>query len=326
MESPVATLIRDQLAERRDRLQSVAGQSPDADRIRTLLREVDAALERLDQGTYGVCETCHESIEADRLVADPLVEYCLDHLSPTEHRALQQDLDLAAQVMRGLLPPPSLSVPGYEVARHNEGPGPVGGDYCDALGTPDGGLHFAIGDVSGKGVAASMLMAHLHATLRALGPLGLPLDEHVARASRLFCESALPSHFATLVCGRAGPSGEIEICNAGHVPPLLARQGTVVTIPSTGLPIGMFCDARFTVTRVRMAPGDTLLLYTDGVSETPGPADEEFGIERLKDLLARERALKPAETISACLRSLKAFGTGAAKRDDLTLMAIQRVA
>jgi sigma-B regulation protein RsbU (phosphoserine phosphatase) len=241
---------------------------------------VDAALERLDKGTYGICETCHDSIEADRLVADPLMEYCLDHLSTAERSALQQDLDLAARVMRGLLPPPSLRVPGYEIVRHYEGPGPVGGDYCDALGAPDGSLHFAIGDVSGKGVAASMLMAHLHATLRALGPLGLPLEEHVARASRLFCESALPSHFATLVCGRAGRWGDVEICNAGHVPPLVARQGTVEAVPSTELPIGMFCDTRYQVARLLLAPGESLLLYTDGVSETRGAADEEFGIER----------------------------------------------
>jgi sigma-B regulation protein RsbU (phosphoserine phosphatase) len=325
MASPVEALIRDQLAERRDRLQGIAGQSPDADRLRTLLREVDAALERLDRGTYGICETCHDPIEADRLMADPLLEYCLDHLSPTEQRALEQDLDLAARVMRGLLPPPSLSLPGYEIARHYEGPGPVGGDYCDALGAPDGSLHFAIGDVSGKGVAASMLMAHLHATLRALVPLGLPLEELVARASRLFCESALPSHFATLVCGRASRSGEVELCNAGHVPPLVARQGAVEAIASTGLPIGMFCDARFAVTRLRLAPGDAILLYTDGVSETRGAADEEYGIERLKALLAQGPARKPAETVSVCLRDLKAFRAGAAKSDDLTLMAIQRV-
>src|SRR5438093_11475165 len=151
----------------------------------------------MDKGTFGICESCHETIEADRLVADPLMEYCLDHLTKPQRQALERDLDLAARVLRGLLPPPSQRFPGYEVARHYEGAGPVSGDYCDAVGAEDGSLYFAIGDVSGKGVAASMLlacrcaisivsgkgvaasmlMAHLHASLRALVPLNMPLDQ-----------------------------------------------------------------------------------------------------------------------------------------------------
>lgn len=116
-----------------------------------------------------------------------------------------------------------------------------------------------------------MLMAHLHATLRALVPLGLPLDQLGARAS------------------------------------------------------GLFCDARFTVTRLRLSPGDTILLYTDGVSEARSAADEEYGIGRLSRSLAGGPARKPAETVKACLGDLQAFLAGAPKADDLTLMAIQRV-
>lgn len=325
MASPVDTLIREQLAERRERLEVARIAGTGDDWIRTLLREVDAALERLDGGTFGICDTCHESIEPDRLLADPLLEYCIDHLTPAQQRALGQDLDLASRVMRGLLPPARLSLPGYEIARHYEGAGPVGGDYCDALDAGDGGLHFALGDVSGKGVAASMLMAHLHATLRALVPLGLPLDQLVARASGLFCESALPNHFATLVCGRAGRSGDVEICNAGHVPPLVARRHEIERVAPTGLPIGMFCDARFTVTRLRLSPGDTILLYTDGVSETRSAAEEEYGIERLSRILAEGPERRPPETVAACLRDLQAFRSGAPNADDLSLMAIQRV-
>src|SRR5437867_8730704 len=249
MNNTVESLLREQLTERRERLESAATAVPGDEQVKRLLREVDAALERMDRGTFGVCVSCHDSVEADRLVADPLLEYCIDHLTPTEQRRLEQDLDLAARVLRGLLPPASLSFPGYEVARHYEGAGPVSGDYCDAVGAEDGSLYFAIGDVSGKGVAASMLMAHLHASLRALVPLNMPLDQLVARASSLFCESALPSHFATLVLGRAARAGEVEISNAGHVPPLIARGREIERVAPNGIPIGMFCDARFTVTR-----------------------------------------------------------------------------
>jgi len=325
MATPVESLLRDQLTERRVKLESAAGAVPGDEQVLRLLREVDAALARLDEGTFGICESCHETIEADRLIADPLMEYCLDHLTKPQRQALEADLDLAARVLRGLLPPPSQSFPGYEVARHYEGAGPVSGDYCDAVSGDGGSLYFAIGDVSGKGVTASMLMAHLHATLRALVPLNLQLDQLVTRASSLFCESALPSHFATLVLGRAGRSGDVEICNAGHVPPLVARGRDIARVGPSGIPIGMFCDARFSVTRLRLSPGDTVLLYTDGVNEARSASGEEYGIDRLSGLLAGKSAHKTSDLIAACLRDLETFRSGAPKEDDLTLMAVRRV-
>ncbi len=325
MASPVESLLRDQLTERRRRLESVKTAIPEDEQVRRLLRQVDAALARMDKGTFGICESCHDTIESERLVADPLMEYCLDHLTTPQRQALERDLDLAARVLRGLLPPPSQSFPGYEVARHYEGAGPVSGDYCDAVGGADGSLTFAIGDVSGKGVAASMLMAHLHATLRALVPLDLPLDQLVGRASSLFCESALPGHFATLVLGRALRTGDVEICNAGHVPPLVSRGRAVEQIAPGGIPIGMFCDARFAVTRLRLSPGDTILLYTDGVNEARNGADEEYGIDRLTRHLAGGPARTTSDLIAACLHDLNTFRSGAPQGDDVTLMAVRRV-
>ncbi|OLD63365.1 MAG: hypothetical protein AUI47_09335 [Acidobacteria bacterium 13_1_40CM_2_68_5] len=321
----VETLLREQLQERRQKLESAETVVPGDERVRRLLREVDAALMRMDEESFGLCETCHETIEAERLVGDPLLRYCLDHLSAAQQHALEDDLDLAARVLQGLLPPPTLRFPGYEVARHYEGAGPISGDYCDVLDARDGSIYFVLGDVSGKGVAASMLMAHLHATFRALVPLNLPLDQLIGRASRLFCESALPSHFATLVCGRAFASGEVELTNAGHVPALIRRGGDIVRIEASGLPIGMFCDERFSVRRLRLSPEDSILLYTDGVSESRDPAGEEYGIDRLARLMSESRTLVPERLLAACLRDLTAFRAGAPKADDLALMAVRRI-
>src|SRR2546428_7652210 len=177
MASPVETLLRDQLARGRLRLGDAADQVPGDEQVRRLLREVAAALDRMDKGTFGICESCHETIEAERLVADPLMEYCLDHLTKPQRQALELDLDLAARVLRGLLPPPSQRFPGYEVARHYEGAGPVSGDYCDAVGAENGGVYFSIGGGSRKGGAGSMLMGHPPAPLRALVPLNQSLEE-----------------------------------------------------------------------------------------------------------------------------------------------------
>jgi sigma-B regulation protein RsbU (phosphoserine phosphatase) len=278
----------------------------------------------MDQGTYGICESCHESIEPERLITDPLVRLCLDHLSGDERRVLEQDLELAARIQGRLLPNPELRFKGWEVCYHYEAAGPVSGDYCDVL-DPDGdGLLFLLGDVSGKGVAASMLMAHLHAMFRSLAGFGLSVDQLVERANRLFCESTIATHYATLVCGKANGYGELTVCNAGHCPALLLRGGQVSAIGPTGLPVGLFRDARYTVQTVRLEPGDSLLAYTDGLIEARSASDAEYGRERLARIAAANCGAAPGALLRACLEDCAAFRSGAALADDLTIMALRR--
>jgi sigma-B regulation protein RsbU (phosphoserine phosphatase) len=319
-------VLRDQLSQRRRQLEKAVSVSRGREDLVRLMEQVDRALERMDHGTYGLCEECHDPIEADRLLADPLLCFCLDHLSPDEQRSLQMDLDLASRVQRALLPKQSLAVPGWEIRYHYEPAGPVSGDYCDLVdpGPGDGGLFFLFGDVSGKGVAASMLMARLHAILRALIDARLPTGEIMGRANRLFCESALPASFATLVCGRAGRNGEVEVGNAGHCPPLLVRNGRVARIEATGLPVGLFCTVDYPVERVSLSRGDTLFLYTDGLSEARSADRQEYGIDRLAGLLEERHELPVPDLIGACLDDLRAFRSGAPRTDDLTLMVIRR--
>jgi sigma-B regulation protein RsbU (phosphoserine phosphatase) len=201
----------------------------------------------------------------------------------------------------------------------------VSGDYCDLISGDDESLHFVLGDVSGKGVAASMLMAHLQAMFRTLVSTKLPLDQILERASRVFCESTLPTHYATLVCGKAGTRGDVEICNAGHLPPLLIQEGTVKSIEATGLPVGVFWSEHFSVNRFQMQKGDTLFLYTDGFSETLDGVGSEYGNERLSRLLSRNQHLSPKALIEICLTEVDTFRADKLATDDLSLMAIQRV-
>ena len=188
MASAEMSFLHGQLEERKRRLDTVIQATPSDANLEALLREVDSALDRFAAGTYGLCETCHDSIEKDRLLADPLIRYCLDHLTKHERAALQRDLDLASELQRGLLPPADLKVRGWEMSYHYAPLGPVSGDYCD-LYPSDGQLFFMLGDVSGKGVAASMRMTQLHALFRSLIGMGLPLAEIVERINH--CESGL---------------------------------------------------------------------------------------------------------------------------------------
>lgn len=319
------TFLHSQLEERKRRLQQAISGAPQNHALAHLLHEVDSALERMDRGSYGLCDTCHESVEKDRLLADPLTRYCLDHLTPEQRAALQRDLELAAQVQRKLLPAADLCAAGWDTSYHYSPVGPVSGDYCDLI--PSGGhLFFVLGDVSGKGVAASMLMTQLHALFRGLAGMNLPLGQMVAQANRVFCESALAGLYATLVCGQTKPNGEVEIHNAGHWPAVLVGRGGVLRIESTGLPLGMFHDAEFAATRVQLEPGDTLFLYTDGLCEARNADGAEYGVERVLRLARQHAARGPRHLLAASLDDLRAFTGPASRLDDLTLLALRRQA
>ncbi len=317
------TYLRTELKQRRERLQS-ALQSPAADAsLSQLLTEVDTALSRIDQGTFGLCETCHDTIEAERLIADPLVRFCLDHLTSAEQRALESDLSLAASIQRALLPKPDMAPDGWKVRYHYQPAGMVSGDYCDLFET-DGGLLFMLGDVSGKGIAASMLMSHLHATFRSLAEGGLTLDRLVEGANRIFCESTLAGQYATIVVGRVARDGSVEFVNAGHLPVLHVHGDGVTPKDSTEVPLGMFCNISFPVHRFTLAHGDTLFLYTDGLTESRNHAGAEYGLQRIRTLAARHAGLEPEGLISECLVDLLSFQEGLRQTDDLTLLAVQR--
>jgi sigma-B regulation protein RsbU (phosphoserine phosphatase) len=320
--------LHGQLLERRQRLETALAISRQNENLRELLMEVDCALERMKAGTFGLCETCQETIEKDRLINDPLARYCLDHLTASQRRALEQDLELASQLQQGLLPRTHQVFAGWEVSYHYRPLGLVSGDYCDVVTHQNEfvDVYFALGDVSGKGVAACMLMSQLHAIFRTLVASGLTLQALVERASRIFCQSTLSSLFATLVLVRAGQSGEIEVCNAGHCPALLWQGGKVVELGATGVPLGLFCEGEYTTQNAEMASGDTLLLYTDGVSEARSASEVEYGAERLKELVASSPGLSAQALIAGCIDDLDEFRAGAPLLDDLTIMAIRRVA
>jgi sigma-B regulation protein RsbU (phosphoserine phosphatase) len=315
--------LRTELEQRRERLHE-ALHSPDSDAsLSQLLTAVDEALNRIECGTFGLCESCHDSIEPERLLADPLMRFCLDHLTRDEQRALESDLSLAARIQRRLLPQPGLAVKGWDVQYHYQPAGMVSGDYCDLLET-QAGLLFMLGDVSGKGVAASMLMSHLHATFRSLAEADLPLDRMVEHANRVFCESTLAGQFATLVVGRATHDGSVEFVSAGHLPVLHLQASGATSRGSTGVPLGMFCSTQFPVHRLSLAAGETLFLYTDGLTEARNRAGDEYGLARIQSWAARHSGADPHLLISECLDHLSAFREGVKQTDDLTLLVVRR--
>jgi phosphoserine phosphatase RsbU/P len=170
-----------------------------------------------------------------------------------------------------------------------------------------------------------MLMSHLQAMFRTLAGIGLPLVQMLERASRLFCESTLSNHYATLVCGRAEKNGRVDLCNAGHLAPLLGQSGAVRSIGATGLPLGMFCSEQFSVETAQLKKGDCLLLFTDGLSESQNQAGMEFGVQPLIDLVRSHPFLKAEGLVRICVEKASDFRSGLPPKDDLTAMALERI-
>lgn len=318
--------LREQLQKRREELTTASAATLAAAPFMDLLQEVDSAIHRMDEGTYGICEVCNDSIEKERLIADPLVRLCLDHLSTAEQRALERDLELAARIQRGLLPEPHVRFQDWHIQYEYKPAGVVSGDYCDLIlpSNGDGKLVFLLGDVAGKGVAASLLMTHLHAMFRSLSGVGLELDKLLELANRVFCESTIAGQYATLICGRAGRAGELEIGSAGHSPALHVSKGGVNQVGATGLPLGMFSTSRYTIRRVRLEPGDSLLLFTDGISEARNPSGAEYGVAQISRAAGERHGWVPRELLAACLKDVQGFSAGTKQADDQTLMVLHR--
>ncbi len=324
MTTGIDQFMHQQLLDRRHKLEHAVQHSNGHDGLNLLLEEVDSALARIEDGSYGICESCHEAIESDRLIADPLVRFCLDHLTRQQKNALEQDLQLAAQVQRGLLPRENFDRDGWHICYHYQPAGLVSGDYCDVIDAGEAGLYFMVGDVSGKGVAASIMMAHLHAMVRTLIQVGLSLKCMLEHASSVFAKSTLPNQYATLVCGRALPNGKVEISNAGHPAPLVVRGKEVTALQSSGLPVGLFGSEEFSITELHLNPGDGLVIYSDGVSEMTDSSGVEYGIERMRSLLSRKGCLNPSALLAACRDDFAAFRSNAQQTDDMTLFVLGR--
>ena len=314
-------VVREQLFERRSRLEEALDVSGGRTEFLNLLGQVDTALAKLDNGTFGKCEMCDGEVEADRLLANPLARICLGELSDPELRSLESDLELASTIQRGLLPKSSFARSGWHADFVYEPHGVVSGDYCDIIAVGDK-TYFIIGDVSGKGMAASLLMSNLHAIFHSLAPLDMPVIELMSRANHLLSESSPANQFATLVCAVADATGRLEIVNSGHLPPVLVKNGVKGLLQSAGLPLGMFADANFTSTEVQLRPGDSLVLFSDGVTEAVDPHGAEFGIENLMAAIDCVEKIKPGELISKCLEKVKDHRGNAAAFDDLSMLAL----
>jgi len=198
----------------------------------------------------------------------------------------------------------------------------VGGDYYDFLDLGSGSVALVLGDVSGKGMPAALLMAGLQATMRTHFRTGLDdLATMMRRVNRLLYESTAPQHFVTFILAEYDDaSHRLQYVNCGHNPPILLKvDGTVQRLSATACVLGAFQQWECTVEEVALEVGDTLTLFTDGVTEAANNEGEEFGEERLILALREQRGSTSTETLESITRIALEFG-GRDQADDLTLI------
>ena len=239
----------------------------------------------------------------------------------------KQQMAVAAEIQRKLLPDGAPALPGYALRGDSWSCFEIGGDYFDFVKKDEDTLAVVIADISGKGVGAALLMAVLQSSLRALIHVAESPADLVERLNRVLIDNSPYNKFATLFYAEIVPATHsLTYVNAGHNPALLRQGGSVHELASTGPIVGMLDGASFRSEQVVLDPGDVLCLYTDGVTELENPSGDEFGTDRLSTLLAGVAGVDLDALIASIRETTQTFAGGDAASDDFTLVALARLA
>jgi sigma-B regulation protein RsbU (phosphoserine phosphatase) len=243
-----------------------------------------------------------------------------------EKQRLEDELLIAREIQKGLLPSVLPLVPGFEIAAANVSSKQVGGDYYDVIPIEGERYVIAIGDVSGKGTPAALLMANLQATIRALVPLRLPLAELTGRVNDLMCQNTGGNKFVTFFWGIIDPTARtLTYVNAGHNYPYLVHAGgSSDRLEKGGMILGvMSTTSPYEEENVSLRPCDVLVLFTDGVSEAMSIDSEEYGEPRLEAVLQQSVSLRAQELLAAIHQDVLRHARGAQQSDDITMMIVR---
>jgi sigma-B regulation protein RsbU (phosphoserine phosphatase) len=288
------------------------------------LHVVETSLQKAEEGTLGVCVVCHGHVDDELLQMDYTSCVCLDHYSPEERRQLENELELSQIVQRGLLPQTLPTIEGLQLAAFSRPAQIVGGDYFDFLRFEDGAHGFVLADISGHGVSAGMLMSSLQTAFHTIVPETVEPADILQRINRLYVHNVSFTTFITVFFARYDPrTRQLTYASAGHNPALLLRSADnqIYRLQRTGAAIGLIDGSLVGSESIELLPGDRLLLYTDGVTETTNSRGEQFGIGRLGEVLRQNPDL-PAEGLLQSIRgALTDFSGGLIPEDDITLLA-----
>src|SRR5215212_4967300 len=260
------------------------------------------------------------SVAAIRVENTRLLE---EHL---EQQQYERELQLAREIQQRFQPTAPPVVPGFELQGISFPSYQIGGDYYDFIQCGDGRLVVALGDVSGKGTSAALLMSSLHAAVHAQVASCRPITETIGAVNRYLADNTPANRFVTLFYAELDPlTGSLSFINAGHNPPIIAHEGgTLEHLAAGGLPLGIMPEFDYREGRTQLRHGDVLVAYSDGVTESQNPSGEEFGTARLQEVVARNLGGSAAGIRDKIEAALSSFAQGTPAGDDVTLVIVKR--
>jgi phosphoserine phosphatase RsbU/P len=240
-----------------------------------------------------------------------------------EKAKMEQEMRIAAEIQQALLPRGGHSGTFFRTAASSLPCRSIGGDFYDYVDLPGGGFGFALGDVAGKGPPAALLSAMMQGIFAAQAAASDTPCQTIARVNLALYKRGIESRFVTLMYGTLEPDGQLTYCNAGHNPPLVFGTAGVRRLEVGGPIVGLFEGATYQEETIALAPGDILIVFSDGVSEALSAGGEEYGEERIVSVASKRLDAAPADLLQALFADVRAFSKGAAQSDDITAMVLR---
>ena len=301
-----------------------------------LVRYVDTAEAAGDQGRIGVLyldsrekgllmsSSTRTALETFATEAAVAIENARLYRETMEKARMEQEMRIAAEIQQALLPKIGRAGTYFAAAAASLPCRSIGGDFYDYVDLPDGAVGFALGDVAGKGPPAALLSAMMQGMFAAQAASSDRPAQTISRVNLALYRRGIESRFVTLMYGTLAEDGTLTYCNAGHNPPLvISRDGAIRRLDCGGPIVGLFEAATFDEETVRLAPGDWLIVFSDGVSEAMSAAGDEYGDDRIVEVVQRSASLGPQQLLEALFADVRKFATGAAQSDDITAMVLR---
>jgi len=240
-----------------------------------------------------------------------------------EKARIEHELKVAAVIQKALLPEGKHTGPFYESAGMSVQARSIGGDFFDMQEMPNGQFGFLCGDVAGKGPAAALLTSKILGIFSAFASVGDSPEQTVDHINKVLTRRAIDARYATMLYGQLSPSGKLSFCNAGHNPPLIYGADGLRRIESGGMPVGLFEFAPYSADTVELKPGDTMVLYSDGVTEAHNVAGDEFGEARLVEVVEKHHRGSADVVLEQIVNAVTEFARGAEQYDDITALVVK---
>ncbi|WP_448378525.1 SpoIIE family protein phosphatase [Fervidobacterium sp.] len=240
-----------------------------------------------------------------------------------EKKRLEEQIQIARSIQMGLLPKEFPTNERFDICAQSAPAIQVGGDYYDVFARDDGTIVCCIADVSGKGLPAALIMSSFRSMFRLSTKISDDLKMLAEQFDRMIHQDFETGRFITSIIFKITPYGELEYVNAGHDPLYILRENKIIKLESTGTPFGILGEGWYDVEKFKLQKNDLIVAYTDGVVEARNIAGEEFGFERLQELIIRNRYLKASDIVDKIMNAVFEFSHGTVQHDDTTVLVVK---